>query len=121
MTNDELQMTKEIRSSNAEGRSGIRSVVSSFGFPYSFGFRHSSFGLGNCYSGRVSIRFGALLSLFLGAFGGRLLASDKEPPIAAWLNAQTNIQTWSATVNQTRALKALTEPLTTTGRVWFAA
>src|ERR1041385_3000475 len=37
-------MTKEIRSPNVEGRSGGRSPDSSFGFWYSFGFRHSSFG-----------------------------------------------------------------------------
>src|SRR5438477_929517 len=36
-------MTKEIRSPNTEGRSGVRSPDSSFGFRYSFGFRHSSF------------------------------------------------------------------------------
>src|SRR6266568_1802957 len=41
MTNDELQMTKEIRSSNVEGGSGVQSVVSSFGF-------------GNCGSWRIS-------------------------------------------------------------------
>src|SRR6266496_2469462 len=37
-------MTKEIRNPNVEGRSGMRSPDSSFGFRYSFGFRHSSFG-----------------------------------------------------------------------------
>src|SRR5437899_1290882 len=42
MTNDELQMTKEIRSSKVERRAGVRSAVSSFGFRYSFGFRHSN-------------------------------------------------------------------------------
>src|SRR6266699_1967940 len=36
-------MTKKIRSSNVEGRSGVRWPDSSFGFPYSFGFRPSSF------------------------------------------------------------------------------
>src|SRR5438034_10270373 len=38
-------MTKEIRS--VEGRSDVRWPDSSFGFRYSFGFRHSSFGFGN--------------------------------------------------------------------------
>src|SRR5437667_5592165 len=42
MTNDELQMTKEIRSSKVERRAGVRSAVSSF--RYSFGLRHSLFG-----------------------------------------------------------------------------
>src|SRR6266516_150377 len=41
-------MTKEIRSSNVEGRSGVRWPDSSFGFRYSFGFRHSSFGFSAC-------------------------------------------------------------------------
>jgi outer membrane lipoprotein-sorting protein len=38
-----------------------------------------------------------------------------------WLAAQTNIQTWSADVTQVRSLKALTQPLTSTGHVWFQA
>src|SRR5881397_1712195 len=42
MTNDELQMAKEIRSSKVERRAGVRSAVSSF--RYSFGLRHSLFG-----------------------------------------------------------------------------
>src|SRR5213593_1469428 len=41
MTNDELQMMKEIRSSKVERRAGARSAVSSFGFRWSFGFRDS--------------------------------------------------------------------------------
>ena len=41
--------------------------------------------------------------------------------VGSWLNAQTNIQTWSADVVQTRNLKSLTKPLTAEGRVWFAA
>src|ERR1044072_2950545 len=43
MTDDELQMTKEVRSPMIEGRSGVRSPDSALGFRYSFGFRHSSF------------------------------------------------------------------------------
>ena len=43
------------------------------------------------------------------------------PPLSGWLNAQTNIQTWSADFTQTRRLKALTQPLIATGHVWFAA
>ena len=41
--------------------------------------------------------------------------------LAGWLSAQTNLQTWSAEVTQTRALKTLTQPLIAQGRVWFAA
>ena len=41
--------------------------------------------------------------------------------LSGWLSAQTNLQTWSAEVTQTRALKTLTQPLIAQGRVWFAA
>jgi len=41
--------------------------------------------------------------------------------VTAWLSAQTNIQTWSAEFIQTRTFKSLTQPLTATGQVWFAA
>jgi outer membrane lipoprotein-sorting protein len=50
-----------------------------------------------------------------------LRAVELDPAVGAWLAAQTNIQTWSADFVQTRSLKSLTEPLTATGRVWFAA
>jgi len=48
-------------------------------------------------------------------------AAELEPAVGAWLVAQTNIQAWSADFVQTRTLKSLTEPLTATGHVWFAA
>src|SRR6266478_1010237 len=41
--------------------------------------------------------------------------------LTAWFNAQTNVQSWSAEVIQTRSLKTLTQPLIAHGRVWFAA
>jgi outer membrane lipoprotein-sorting protein len=41
--------------------------------------------------------------------------------LTGWLNAQTNIQTWEADFVQTRSLKSLTQPLTASGHVWFAA
>lgn len=47
--------------------------------------------------------------------------SDPNALLFSWLNAQTNIQTWSADFTQIRSLKALTQPLTATGHVWFAA
>ena len=50
-----------------------------------------------------------------------ICASATCPILTAWLNSQTNIQTWSAEVIQTRTLKSLTQPLTATGHVWFAA
>jgi outer membrane lipoprotein-sorting protein len=44
-----------------------------------------------------------------------------SPPVQAWLAAQTNVHTWSADFIQTRTLQSLTEPLSATGQVWFAA
>ena len=61
------------------------------------------------------------LSLFLALIGGNLSAADSESALSKWLQSQDHIQTWSAEVIQTRALKSLAQPLTATGRVWFAA
>jgi outer membrane lipoprotein-sorting protein len=55
----------------------------------------------------------------LACFGGH--AAGSSPLIDSWLQAQTNLQTWSADVVQTRNLKSLANPLTAEGRVWFAA
>ncbi len=52
---------------------------------------------------------------------GPVSAAELNPVFASWLAAQTNIQSWSAEFVQTRTLKSLTQPLTATGRVWFAA
>ncbi len=38
-----------------------------------------------------------------------------------WFAAQAELTTWSAKVTQTRTLKALKDPLTAEGRIWFAA
>jgi outer membrane lipoprotein-sorting protein len=46
---------------------------------------------------------------------------DQEEIISKWLANQTNVQTWAAEFVQTRTLKALSQPLVSTGRVWFAA
>src|SRR5258705_11010675 len=48
-------------------------------------------------------------------------AVEPSQLVNSWLDAQTDIQTWSADVVQTRNLKSLTTPLTARGRVWFAA
>jgi outer membrane lipoprotein-sorting protein len=50
-----------------------------------------------------------------------LHAADTNALLATWINAQTNLQTWSADLTQTRKLKSLIQPLTATGQVWFAA
>ena len=79
---------------------------SSFGFLSSFVIRHSSFNF---------------LCAFLSVFGWPPPACGVGSVLGAWLNSQTQIQTWSAEVIQTRVLKSLAQPLTATGRVWFAA
>lgn len=44
-----------------------------------------------------------------------------QPEVRSWLAAQTNLLTWSADFVQTRRLKTLSQPLVSTGHVWFAA
>ncbi len=61
------------------------------------------------------------LFLLLALPGGILLAADSESALSRWLKSQSAIHTWSAEVVQTRVLKSLAQPLTATGRVWFAA
>jgi outer membrane lipoprotein-sorting protein len=61
----------------------------------------------------------ALLAL-ISSPAQRAAAADVDSLVAQWLDAQTNIHTWSADFVQTRALKSLAQPLTATGRVWFA-
>jgi outer membrane lipoprotein-sorting protein len=68
------------------------------------------------------IRSLILLALFLPLCGPLSAQTpDTNALLSGWLNAQTNIQTWTADFTQIRSLKALTQPLTTTGHVWFAA
>src|SRR3954469_22011687 len=45
----------------------------------------------------------------------------EQPLLTRWLDAQKNIQTWTADVTQTRALKTLSQPLISKGHVWFTA
>src|SRR3954453_5232517 len=64
-----------------------------------------------------------LLCTILNMFPGQASAQplDNNAMLLGLLNAQTNLQTWEADFVQTRCLKALTQPLTATGHVWFAA
>lgn len=48
-------------------------------------------------------------------------AIDQEQIVGRWLAQQTNVQSWAAEFAQTRNLKALAQPLMSTGQVWFAA
>lgn len=47
-----------------------------------------------------------------------LHADNYETQFNQWFAAQTNMQTWSADFTQTRTLMALSQPLTSTGKVW---
>lgn len=62
-----------------------------------------------------------LLSVGLNAAGAAPATARLSPLVHAWLAAQSNVLTWSADLVQTRTLKALTEPLTARGHVWFSA
>lgn len=45
---------------------------------------------------------------------------SSDPILSAWLEAHQKLETWSADVVQTRHLAALTQPLVSTGRVWYS-
>ena len=57
----------------------------------------------------------ALVVWSINASGG----AETNSPLSVWLQAQTNIHSWSADFIQTRMFKSLTEPLTASGHVWF--
>jgi len=59
--------------------------------------------------------------LGLGISAPPLRAAALSPALTSFLAAQTNLHTWTAELTQIRRLKTLTQPLTATGRVWFAA
>ena len=46
-------------------------------------------------------------------------AADNNSALSAWMNAESNIHTWSADCTQTRSFKTLSQPLTESGKVWF--
>ena len=106
MTNDEIRRNDEIPMTKPASAQHRAFRHSSFGFLSAFGIRHSAF---------------SFLCVFLCILGWQPPACGADSALGAWLNSQTHIQTWSAEVIQTRALKSLAQPLTATGRVWFAA
>jgi outer membrane lipoprotein-sorting protein len=63
--------------------------------------------------------FWVLSLVFLAKFSSP--GAESNFALNSWLSAQTNIQTWSADFVQTRRFKTLTQPLTESGKVWFAA
>jgi outer membrane lipoprotein-sorting protein len=62
----------------------------------------------------------ALFSVLLLLVPSSLPGADPNAVLDAWLAAQANFTHWSADFIQTRSLKALRQPLTSPGRVWFA-
>ncbi len=62
-----------------------------------------------------------LWTLDFGPWTSDAQAADTSALISSWLNAATNMQTWSADFTQTRTLKSLSQPLTATGHIWFSA
>ena len=103
----------------------VKSVFSSFVFIRV----HSWLNLGVWVNGTVAretrrrTRTWFWLFMSVGLLGGPLFsrAAETDALLTAWLNSQTNLLTWSAGFTQTRTLKTLAQPLTATGRVWFAA
>lgn len=59
--------------------------------------------------------------LCLGWILAHASAAELDRTISGWLAHQTNVQNWAADFTQTRTLKALAQPLVSTGRVWFSA
>ena len=53
--------------------------------------------------------------------GTAVAGPAEDTVVERWMASATNLVSWQATVVQTRHLKALTQPLVSTGRVWFAA
>ena len=69
----------------------------------------------------VNMRHLLLLPLLVLLGRSAVAAPDDDALLGRWLARQTNVTSWSADFVQTRHLKALTQPLTTPGRVWFVA
>ena len=65
-------------------------------------------------------RFRLFLVLVLLAFPVAGHGASVEAMFDKWYAVQTNLQSWSASFTQTRALKVLTQPLVSTGKVWVA-
>src|SRR4051812_47717454 len=47
-------------------------------------------------------------------------AADLNEAVVKWIKAQAGMTTWTADFKQTRELKALTEPLVATGKLWVS-
>ena len=103
-------MNIEHRTSNTEHPTNCPQTLTRYS---AFGVRRSAFDV------FLPLKF--LWMLVLGAWSFPSSAAETNSLLASWFAAQTNIQTWSADFTQTRTLKSLTQPLTATGHVTFAA
>lgn len=74
---------------------------------------YSYLGLGHI--GRCARRYLWILPLLAAT---ALRAADYDAQFNQWFAAQTNMQNWSADFTQTRSLVALSQPLTSHGKVW---
>jgi outer membrane lipoprotein-sorting protein len=63
-------------------------------------------------------RLALVASILLGLVPCSLAAAPNQT-LHQWLNHQTNLNSWTANVRQTRTLKSLAQPIVTSGRVWF--
>ncbi len=61
------------------------------------------------------------LRLLLLLVAQALYAAPNDKLVDDWITAQSTVRVWEADFKQTRQLKALTEPLVATGKLWFAA
>lgn len=64
-----------------------------------------------------SLTAGALAAVLVAAAAA---AAESDEWLDRWFAAQSDLRTWSADFVQMRSLKALTQPLLATGRVWVA-
>jgi outer membrane lipoprotein-sorting protein len=62
-----------------------------------------------------------LLILLCGVLASAFVTRAEPAPLERWLEAQSKLTTWSADFTQTRSLKALAQPLSSEGKLWFAA
>ncbi|MBI3870513.1 MAG: outer membrane lipoprotein carrier protein LolA [Verrucomicrobia bacterium] len=73
-----------------------------------------------CLSGGITRRWSLMGAWVLSLWTLGVHAADPNVVLDQWFAAQTNLRSWSADFTQTRALKALTQPLVTQGHLSFA-
>ena len=69
----------------------------------------------------VPLRSSLAVSFLAIVIGASVEAASLDPLVQKWLGKQTELQTWTADVTQTRHLQSLTQPLISQGKVWFSA